>query len=43
MLLYELWAETRPHEAGIPSNRASLRRGEITPMDVLTAHHGMED
>jgi hypothetical protein len=28
MLMYELWAVTRPYEAGIPSNRASPRRGE---------------
>jgi hypothetical protein len=27
--MYELWAGTRPHEAGIPSNRASPRHGEI--------------
>lgn len=29
VLMYGLWAGTRPHEAGIPSNRASPRRGEI--------------
>lgn len=28
MLMYGLWAGIRSHEAGIPSNRASLRHGE---------------
>ena len=28
ILMYELRAGTRPHEAGMPSNRASARRGE---------------
>lgn len=27
--MYGLWTGTRPHEAGIPSNRASPRYGEI--------------
>ena len=29
VLKYGLWAGIRPHEAGIPSNRVSPRRGEI--------------
>jgi hypothetical protein len=38
--MYELWAGTRPYEVGIPSNRASLRRGEYHLLGVLTARHG---
>jgi len=38
--MYELWAGTRPHEVGIPSNRVSLRRGEHHLLSVLTARHG---
>jgi hypothetical protein len=43
MLMYELRAGIRPHEVGIPSNRVSLRRGEIYLLGVLTARHGTED
>lgn len=42
MLMYELRAEIRPHEAGIPSNRTLLRCGEIHLLGVLTARHGTE-
>ena len=28
---FGLWAETRPHEAGVASNRGSERRGEYVP------------
>jgi hypothetical protein len=38
--MYELWAGTRPHEVGIPSNRVSPRRGEYYLLGVLTARHG---
>jgi hypothetical protein len=43
MLMYELLAGTRQYEAGIPSNRVSSRRGEISFSSVLTAHHGTRD
>lgn len=39
--MYELWAGTRPHEVGIPSNRVSSRRGEYYLLGVLTARHGL--
>jgi len=42
MLMYELRAGIRPHEAGIPSNRTSARCGEIHLLGVLTARHGTE-
>lgn len=38
--MYELLAGTRQHEAGIPSNRVSLRHGECHLSSVLTARHG---
>ena len=40
MLMYGLCSGTRAHEVGIPSNRASSRRGENYLSNVLTARHG---
>ncbi len=41
MLMYELRPGIRSHEAGMPSNRLSLRGGEHYPLSVLTARHGL--
>lgn len=40
--MYESWAGIRPREAGISSNRQSVRDGEIHLLGVLTARHGTE-
>ena len=37
---FGLWAETRPHEVEIISNRKSLCYGEDLPNSAHTAHHG---
>jgi hypothetical protein len=39
---FGLWAETRPHEVGVASNRGSACRGEYVPGPCThrPSHHG---